>query len=44
MICAGYLKSIVDKQFSLEQIAEAHAYVDNGHKRGNVVLSMNESI
>lgn len=44
MICAGYLKSIVGKQFSLEQIAEAHAYVDNGHKRGNVVLSMNESI
>ncbi|MEQ8361889.1 MAG: NAD(P)-dependent alcohol dehydrogenase [Cyclobacteriaceae bacterium] len=44
MICAGYLKSIVDKEFSLEQIAEAHAYVDNGHKRGNVVLSMNESI
>ncbi|MEQ8423436.1 MAG: NAD(P)-dependent alcohol dehydrogenase [Cyclobacteriaceae bacterium] len=44
MISAGYLKSIVDKQYSLEQIAEAHVYVANGHKRGNVVLSMNESI
>jgi len=44
MLSAGYLKSIVDRQYPLEQIAKAHAYVDNGHKRGNVVLSMNESI
>ncbi|MFZ1806194.1 MAG: NAD(P)-dependent alcohol dehydrogenase [Cyclobacteriaceae bacterium] len=41
MICAGYLKSIIDRAYSLEQIAEAHTYVDNGHKRGNVVLAIN---
>lgn len=36
----GKLLSVLDRSFGLEQISEAHSYVENGHKIGNVTLSI----
>lgn len=36
----GSLKPVIDRTYPLEQVAEAHAYVDGGHKRGNVILTV----
>jgi len=36
----GEIRSVIDRTYALDDIVEAHRYVDNGHKRGNVVITV----
>jgi NADPH:quinone reductase-like Zn-dependent oxidoreductase len=40
LVETGAFKPVIDRTYPLERIVDAHAYVDTGRKRGNVVITV----
>ena len=40
LAATGELRPVIDRTYPLDDIVDAHRYVDGGHKRGNVIVTV----